>query len=234
MSRRGNPYPHRYRYSPKPITFDLFKKLMGRVEKVDRAGYSVDFIKAAHALFFWTGLRKTEVLGRKPIKYLVDHKPCKGKGCEACVRGKVVKAAPGHKGLVKEDFQLNGDWLLVFSVGEKVLKHGKRRAPIWLYLELPYVGLIVDHWRKVKPGQTVFRISPICFWRICKRMDPKFTLHFYRHNRITDLCADAENSIADVCSQSGLSPATVSAYMMRLGRFTKDVGERMKRKYQEA
>jgi len=68
----------------KPINLDLFKKLMGRVEKVDRGGYSAVFIQALHALFFWTGLRKTEILGRKPIKYLVDHKECKGKGCEAC------------------------------------------------------------------------------------------------------------------------------------------------------
>lgn len=144
----------------------------------------------------------------------------------------MVKSGPSHPGLVKEDLQLDGDWLLIFSVDEKVLKHGKRNAPVWLHTRMPYVPLIVDHWRKVKARQRVFRISGICFWRICKRMDPKFTLHFYRHNRITDLCADRENSLADVCVQSGLTPATVSEYMMRLGRFTKNVGERMRKKYQ--
>jgi len=52
-----------------------------------------------------------------------------------------------------------------------------------------------------------------------------------RHNRITDLASDEEMSLVDVCGLTGLTPQTLSAYMMRSGRFTRRVGDRLLEKY---
>lgn len=211
---RGNPYPHRYKYGKidKPIDLPIFLKLQERVPKVDRSGYRAEFIQALLALLYWTGLRKTEVLGRKEIQYRVKAG---------------IKVGKPHPGLVKEDLRMEGDALYVFSIGERVLKHGKLEAPLVLPLTLPYVDLIVEQWRKTRPRQRVFPISYITFWRICKRVDPKFAPHFFRHNRVTKFSANPKLSLADICAWTGLSPQTVSTYMMRAGRFTKRTGEIM-------
>lgn len=211
---RGNPYPHRYKYGKidKPIDLPIFLKLQERVPHVDRSGYSAEFIQASLAIFYWTGLRKTEVLGRKEIKYQVKAG---------------VKVGKPHPGLLKEDMRLEGDALFVFSIGERVLKHGKREAPLVLPLGLPYVDLIVGQWQKTKPKHRVFPIGGVTFWRICKRIDPKFTIHFLRHNRVTSFSGNPKLSLADICAWTGLSPQTVSIYMIRAGRYTKRTGELM-------
>jgi len=209
---RGNPHPHRYKYGKidKPIDLNIFSILQDRVGNVNRAGYPENFIRALLALFYWTGLRKVEVLGRKPIKYKVDAG---------------VKVGRAHPGLLKEDMRIEDNALFVFSIDKKVLKHGKREAPLVLPLTLPYVDLIVERWRKTKPRTRVFPITTITFWRICKRIDPKFTVHFFRHNRVTKFAANPKVSLADICAWTGLTPQTVSSYMMRAGRFTKRTGQ---------
>ena len=213
MPKRGNPYPHRYKYKiDKPIDLDIFQKLIERVENVDCSGYPTKLIQALLALLYWTGLRLAEVVGRKAIRY-------KTKSGE--------KIGKPHPGLVKEDFRIVGNALYVYCVGDKVLKHGKRKAPLVLRLELPYVDLIVEQWKNTPPGKRVFPIPKITFWKICKRIDPKFTPHFLRHNRITKFAANKNLSLADICAWTGLTPQTVSDYMMRTGRFTKRTGDIM-------
>lgn len=103
----GNPYPHRYKFGKidKPIDLELFSILQGRVDKVGRSGYPTKFIQALLALFYWTGLRKVEVLGRKPVKYRTQ---------------KGIKIGKAHPGLLKGDMRIEGDSLFVFSVDEKV------------------------------------------------------------------------------------------------------------------
>jgi len=242
MSRRGNPYPHRYKYGKikNPIDLDKFTILMSRAPLVAVEGYPVEMIQAAHAMFYWTGFRRSEVLGRPQIRYLVDCPNCLPKGkkgavsvsCTLCRgKGQVVKTGKPHRGLVKEDLKFEDHFLLVYSVGEQVLKHGKREAPVWLHDSLPFVPLIIEQWHRTQAHQKVFPIPLMTFWRICKRMEPRFTTHFYRHNRVTDLASDEKMSLVDVCAQTGLTPETVSSYMMRSGRFTRNVGDRMMQKY---
>lgn len=211
---RGNPYPHHYKYGKidKPIDLPIFLKLQERVPNVDLSSYPTEFIQALFALFYWTGLRKTEVLGRKQIKYRVEDG---------------FKIGKPHPGLLKEDMRVEEDRLFVFSVGENVLKHGKRDAPLVLRLDLPYVNLIVEQWQKTKSQQRVFPIVYITFWRICKRIDPKLTPHFFRHNRVTMFSANPKLSLDDICAWSGMTSQTVSIYMIRTGRYTKRTGDIM-------
>lgn len=211
---RGNPHPHRYKYGKidRPIDLEIFLKLQARVPNVDRKGYAIEFIQALLAIYYWTGLRKAEVIGRKKIRYRVKAG---------------IKIGKPHPGLLKEDMRVEDKWLFVFSVGERVLKHGQRESPLLLRLDLPYVDLIVEQWRNTEPGHRVFPIEYVTCWRILKRIDPKLALHFFRHNRVTKFSANPKLSLADICAWSGMSPRTVSDYMMRAGRFTKRTGDIM-------
>lgn len=150
MSKRGNPYPHRYKYGviKKPIQLPVWLKFIARLKDVYTRGYSVEFLEAIHAVFFWTGLRKSEVLGRKATKWKVEHKACKEKGCARCGNGYVYKVGRPHLGLVKEDLQSKevegeGTYLLIYSIGDRVLKHGNREEPFWLHESLPLVDKII-------------------------------------------------------------------------------------------
>lgn len=211
---RGNPHPHRYKYGKidRPIDLPILIKLQERVPHVDLHGFSVEFIQALIALFYWTGLRKSEVLGRRAIKYQTK---------------KGERIGKPHPGLLWDDIRLVNERLYVYSIDENVLKHGTRKSPLILNLSLPYVDLIRKQWEKTKPHERVFPIPYITFWRICKAIDPKFTVHFFRHNRVTKFCANPKLSLAQICSWTGLSPQTVSEYMMRVGRFTIEVGNIM-------
>jgi hypothetical protein len=155
---RGNPYAHRYKFGKitRPIDLAVFKTLMGRIPLVDRYSYPVEFVQGLNALFYWTGLRLTEVLGRKEITYLVDCPRCFPKGvprsqpkqfCTECHgTGKVPKTGKAHRGIIREDMRMDGDYLLVISVGEQVLKHGTRDSPTWLHKKLPYVEFVIRQW----------------------------------------------------------------------------------------
>lgn len=103
-----------------------------------------------------------------------------------------------------------------------------------LPLTLPYVYLIVARCRETKPRRRVFPIVPICPWRICKWIDPKFTPYFLRHNRITKFSAGPKLSFVDICAWTGLSPQTIGSYMMRAGRFTKRTGALLTEEKQES
>jgi len=244
LNRRGSPYPHRYKYpEQRKVLIDLvvFRNLMDRVEVVDRHGYSAQMIQAAHAVFFWTGWRASEILGRKAVGYRVDCPLCFPKGvkrgainasCSTCGgTGRITVIGRPHPGIVREDIEYRDGFLLVRSVDQNVLKHGKREEPYFMHESQPYVNTIKAQWEGTPPGKRLFPISRITFWRICKAIDPKFTMHFYRHNRTTELSGDEEVSLNEICSQLGVTPQTAADYMARAGRFAKKLGEHMRKKY---
>lgn len=202
----------RYKYGKieKTIGLDILDKLMERVKYVDRSGYSVEFIQALIALFYWTGFRRSEILGDKGHKWKLKD-------------GTIKKSKP-FPGLLKENMWMDDRYLYVY---QKARKHGKRDAPVVLPLNLPYVDLIVQQWKRTKPGQKIFPISYVTFWRILKRIDPKIYPHFFALNRISKLAKNPNVSMAEICAWTGKTPKTVAYYMAREGRFTKEVGDKL-------
>lgn len=77
----------------------------------------------------------------------------------------------------------------------------------------------------------MFPISEWDSWDTMKRSDAKKYLHFFRFNRITELCANPKMSVADICSWAGLTAITIDAYMDRSGRFIRETAEKMKEQY---
>jgi len=192
----------------KTIGLDILDVLMERVEHVDRGGRSVKFIQALIATFYWTGFRRSEILGDKGHKWKLKS-------------GEIRRSKP-FPGLLKENVWVDEEFLYVFQIARK---HGKRDAPAAIPLSLPYVDLIIEQWKRTSPRKRVFPISYVTFWRILKRIDPKIYPHFFALNRATKLAENPKLGLAHICAWTGKSPKTVGYYMARVGRHSREVGK---------
>jgi len=216
---------HRYKHGKqtKGIELATFSHMLEKVDKIDTGKYPKLLIKSLLTILYWTGLRKTEAHGAKPHRYVL--KPCK-RHAESLER--MTETIPG---ILKEDIEVRGDRLLIHALARK---HGKREAPLELFLDFPYVSLVVEQWKLTEPKQRVFPISEWDSWQIMKRIDAKKYLHFFRFNRISELCGDPEMSIKEIGSWTGLTIPTIESYMERSGRFIHSTAEKMRRRYVSA
>ncbi len=215
---------HRYIYGKQTKATDLetFRRMIKKVDKIDLGKYDPLTIKSFLAILWWTGLRKSEVHGAKSHRYV----------CPPCKRHPepIVKHTEAIPGILKEDLEIRGDSLYVDAIARK---HGKREAPLELWIGFPFMDLIIEQWERTKPGHRVWPIDEWDSWNIMKKIDKRRYLHFFRFNRITELCANPELSVADICSWTGLTPQTINAYMERSGRFIKRAANAMRRQYEK-
>ena len=223
MSKHAFP-KHRYSHGKqvKGINLDTFKRMVDKVDKIDLGSYTPLLFKSLLALLFWCGIRKTEAHGSRAHRYVL--KPCK-RHLEP-----IIKVSEPMLGITREDITEDNEWLYVHAVTRK---HGSREkeTPLPLWKALPFVNLIREQWLKTEPKQRVFPISEWDSWNIMKQIDAKKYLHFFRFNRITELCSNPKMSIANICSWVGLSPQTINSYMERSGRFTRETAEKMREQY---
>lgn len=219
---------HRYKHGKQTKAVDLatFKRMLGKVDTIKLTGaqatrYDSLTIKSFLAILYWTGLRKTEVHGAKPHRYVLP----------SCKRHSkpVAKHTEEVPGILKEDIWVESDALKVRAVARK---HGKREAPLELWLGFPFMDLIVEQWKRTLEGERVWPISEWDSWDIMKKIDKRKYLHFFRLNRITEMCANPEMSVADICSWTGLTPQTINEYMERSGRFIRETAQKMRRQYE--
>ena len=222
---RGNPYSHRYKYGKqkKAITLEQFKEIVDKVDRIDLGKYDPPTIKSFLAVLYWLGLRKTEVHGAKRHRYV----------CPSCKRHEkpIVKYTEAVPGILKEDIEVKGDIMYIEAAARK---HGKREAPLELWLGFPFVDLILEQWKRTEPGKRVWPISEWDSWKLMKKIDKRKYLHYFRFVRITELCANPKLSVADICSWTGLTPQTINAYMERSGRFIKRTAQAMREQYESA
>ena len=213
---------HRYKHGKQTKSIDLvtFKRMVDKVDTLRHKKYSALLIKSFLALLFWCGIRKTEAIGSPAKRYVLP----------SCKRHSepIAKVSEAIPGIVKEDIWLEGEWLYVQA---KARKHGSREAALMLPVGFPYVDLIIEQWKQTQPKQREFPLTEWDSWDIMKRLDAKKYPHFFRLVRITELCANPEMSVADICSWTGLTPETINAYMERSGRFIRETAEKMKRQY---
>lgn len=204
------------------IDIATFNELLGKVEagQINTYEYSELFIKSLLALFFWLGIRKTEAIGSKPHKYVL--KPCARRSAE------IVKWTRAMPGIIGKDIHIEGEWLIIKC---EPRKHGSREGALRLPLAFPFVDLIVQQWKLAEPNLRVWPIPEITAWRIMKQLDAKKYIHFFRFNRITELCSNPDISIAEICSWTGLTVQTIEAYMERSERFIKTAAEKMRLQY---
>ncbi|MDH5418901.1 MAG: hypothetical protein OEY39_02925 [Candidatus Bathyarchaeota archaeon] len=222
---RGNPYPHRYKHGKqkKAITLEQFKPMIDKVDQIDLGKYNPLTVKSFLAVLYWCGLRKTEVHGSKRHRYV----------CPSCKRHEqpIAKYTEAIPGILKEDIEVKGDMMFIEAVARK---HGKREAPLELWLGFPFMDLILEQWKRTPPKQRVWPIAEWDSWNLMKKIDKKKYLHYLRFVRITELCANPKLSVADICSWTGLTPQTINDYMERSGRFIKRTAQAMREQYERA
>jgi hypothetical protein len=213
----------KYKYGKIERTIDreILAKLMKRVKVVDRCGYSVEFIQALLALYYWGCFRVSEVIGAIPHKYT---RHPKGKLAYVCYTER-------YPPIVKEKMWL-GEYkgepcLFVKQGGVNPRKHGHREGPLAIPIACDYVNFVVERWKATEPGKAVFPINSVTWWRILKRIDPKLYTHFFELNRLTKQAEDPTISMKDQEDWSGKTPVTIAKYRALAGRNTAPIGLKM-------
>jgi hypothetical protein len=205
-----------------------FELLLKKVENLDANGffylrkYDLLLVQSLIAAYYWLGTRKTELIGSKPKRYVLP-------SCKRHIQS-IEKRGKSIPGVLKENVWIEGEWLMIEAAPRK---KGSREAPLMISLSFPYANLIVQQWQRTLPKTRVWPISEWDIWRIIKECDPKKYVHFFRFNRITEMCSDPNQSLADLCSWTGLTPETINAYLERSGRFIRRAAEKMKTQYSQ-
>jgi len=212
---RGNPYPHRYKHGKleHTITLEEFDQMVEVIDSLDlkigRKVFSPLFVKSLLSVLYWTGLRKTEVIGAVPHRYRVKDG---------------FKFTAKIEGILKRHIIERDDKLYITALARK---HGKRESPLIIHLSRLHANLIKEQWLRTEEKERVWVINEWRCWALFKKIDYKFYPHWLRFIRITKLAEDPRNSLADICAWTGLTPQTVSVYLARAGRYTEEVAERM-------
>jgi hypothetical protein len=221
---------HRYKHGKQKHSIDLqqFKELLTQVEGLEQRGffylkkYDLLTIQSLLAAYYWLGVRKSELIGSKPKRYVLP-------SCHRHIepREKHAEAIPG---VLKENVKADSEWIYIEAAPRK---KGSREAALMISLSFPYVNLIMSQWQRTEPKHRVWPVSEWDIWKIVKECDAKQYVHFFRFNRITQMCSDPDQSLADLCSWTGLSPQTVDNYLERSGRFIRRAAEKMKRQIEK-
>lgn len=190
----GRPY-HEHKYCNgrpnRELTLAEFTNVISK-SKIEKR------YKAYVVMLYWIGCRRGE-----PLRYIVKKD---GK--------KTVK----YEGLKKEDIKLENDSLIISNL--PAFKHGERGGAIGLPLSFYGVNLIREQWEsKIKPNSLLFDFCDKTGYLKVKKLFPKMSPHWFRHNRVTQLRKqiDGENvSIDDVKSFTGIkSDRTIQNYGMK-------------------
>jgi len=221
---------HRYKYGKqsKAIDLDGFAKMLDKVGKIKlpprmRERYDNLTIRSFLSVLYWTGLRKTEIIGAKSHRYVLP--PCPDHA------EPIVKYTEEVTGILREDIKIvDKDILVIYAIARK---HGRRDAPLEFWTGLPFIDLIIKQWKRTPEGGRVWAISEWDGTYLMNQIDAKKYVHFFRFNRITELCVDPEMSVGEICNWSGLTVQTVESYLERSGRLIKSTREKMKKRFQK-
>jgi len=219
---RGNPHPHRYKYGKveTAISLDVLRQFMERVEKINRMGYGVRFVQALLAIAYWTGFRRSEVIGDSGLKWKTKERV----SLSGVVTPSEVRHSAPFPGLLKENVWT--DESHIYFHLDKLRKHSKGGTKVFP-LSLPFIDLILERWKETKDKERLFPIDESAQWQIFKNIDPKLYWHVFCFTRMTKLSEDKQNSLADIVRFSGKHPVTVAWYMDRVGRNNAEIGDRM-------
>lgn len=209
-------YEGRYKYGKqkKRMSIDQLTALMKRVkrQRIQNQYLGVDPLRDASllAVFYWTGLRLSEVVGDRPRSYKVsrfsreEREEMKRRGVDWKTQPNpyITRTSPERPGIRQEDIELDEE-KNVLSITALALKHGERKAPLQLSLDLPYVDLIKQQWERTRSREKIWDLKREYAWEILKELDPKLYTHYFRFNRTMEFIKDPRISPPDLLSWFG-------------------------------
>ena len=184
--------------------------------------YDLLTVQSLLAAYYWLGVRKTELIGSGPKRYVLP----------SCKRHTehIDRTAQAIPGVLKENIKVDSEWIYIEAAPRK---KGSREAPLMIPLTFPFVDLIIRQWQKTEAKNRVWPVGEWDIWKIIKECDAKQYVHFFRFNRVTEMCSDPTQSLADLCSWFGLTPTTIDSYLERSGRYIRRAAEKMKRQIEK-
>lgn len=228
----GNPYPHRYKHGKQTrrMSIEDLSMLMLKVKK-DRKPMKKQYLgvnplrdSSLLSVFYWTGLRLSEVVGDRPRNYKVsrfsklEREDMKRKGVDWTKEPEpyITRTSPARPGIRKEDIEFDKERKSLF-IHALALKHGKREAPLELSLLLPFVDLIKQQREQTEPNKKVWDLKREYAWEILKELDPKLYTHYYRLNRAMEFVKVPETSPAHLLSWFGWKRLQTAYNYLALG-----------------
>lgn len=187
--------------------------------------------KSLLAILFWTGLRIAEIVGDRERRYKVSRftkderlaMKMQRIDWKALPDPYRIKTSPERRGIRAEDIEEREERLFITA---EALKQGKRDAPLELPLDLPYVYLIKEQWRRTEPGEKVWNLSREYAWGIVKEIDPRIYIHFFRFNRATQIARNPSTSPLHLLNWFGwIRLQTAYKYFELAGRYQKETAE---------
>ena len=127
---------------------------------------------------------------------------------------------------VREDFRVEDGVLIV----EAPAKKGGSRKALEIYVDLPFVDLIMEQVNRIRPSRRVWSFSHTTAWKIVKRaMGRNYYPHFFRLNRATQFLEDPNTTTPEMMGWFGWkSKRTVDSYVGFTHRYIKGMRERLK------
>ena len=212
----GKHYVHRYKYGKQTrrLSIEQLSELMLKVKKdrTEKFYLGVNPLRDSSllAVYYWTGLRLSEVVGDRKRRYKVsrfskeEREDLRRRGIkwEEQPDPYTVKISPERIGIRKEDIEFDEE-RNVLRITALALKHGKREAPLELSLDLPFVDLILEQWERTNPNAKVWDLKREYAWEILKELNPKLYTHYYRLNRAMEFVKVPSTSPAHLLSWFG-------------------------------
>lgn len=92
---------------------------------------------------------------------------------------------------VKEDFSYDPDDSNILVVSAPALKKGFQWRELRIDVDLPFMDLVVETWKKTRKGKRIWPFTPRTGERVVKRaMGPQYYPHFLRLNRVVQFLDD--------------------------------------------
>lgn len=238
-------YEGRYKYGKqkKKMSVDELSKLMLKVKKERKKNHflGIDVLRDSSllAMYYWSGLRLVEVVGDRPRTYKVsrftkeerEQLKREGKDWKKEPNPFIIRTSPERLGIRKEDIEFDEERNVLLVTAE-VLKHGERKAPLELGLDLPYVDLIKQQWQRTSPHEKVWNLKREYAWLIIKELDQKIYPHYFRFNRVMEFVRIPSTSSADLLSWFGWKRVqTAYNYLDIGGRTIKKMSAAMVEQY---
>jgi len=241
----GKHYVHRYKYGKQTrrLTIEQLSGLMLKIkkERKEKVFLGVNPLRDSSllAVYYWTGLRLSEVVGDRKRNYKVsrfskeEREDMRRKGIDWTKEPEphIIRTSPERPGIRKEDIEFDEERNLL-GITALALKHGKRDAPLKLSLHLPFVDLIKQQWEHTKPGEKVWNLKREYAWEILKELDPKLYTHYYRLNRAMEFVKVSTTSPAHLLSWFGWRRLqTAYNYLALGGRRIEEMSASMVQQY---